>query len=276
MAPVVACNSFVRLHRVAAGGLLPLPALLPSLLLGLLWVVGCLYPESGESATLACADEYRITVDFENGAGWDLCWESKQRENIVLSDIHFKSADSQFNDRSRDQGVSQAGNGYSRVISSLRLAQLHVTYDDGLVTYNDVTQFGLGGGRIAILDEPECPAGELININDHPRMCKQITRGDDAFRTTTDSRSGEALTLFSVSHVGAYSYLVTFKLYDDGSIEPSVGAAGALQRSSDDQGSPYGRELEDAPGKSWLSQLFRQRPGLQTLHWSRMCSFHRN
>ena len=75
-------------------------------------------------------------------------------------------------------------------------------------------------------------------------MCKRLTRGDDAFRSTTESRLTQALTLFSISQVGAYSYIVTWKFHDDGSIEPSVGAAGALQRSSSDAGSPYGRQLE--------------------------------
>lgn len=195
------------------------------------------HASTGEAASLDCPDEYRITVDFENGAGWDFCWQSKQRENIVLSDIHFKSPD----------GL------YTRVISSLRLAQLHVTYDDSVVTYNDVTQFGLGGGYIADLAASECADGELLNINNKQGMCKLVTQGDDAFRSTTESRLTQTLTLFSISQVGAYSYIVTWKFHDNGSIEPSVGAAGALQRSSSDAGSPFGRQLEGADGKSWLS-----------------------
>ena len=205
-------------------------------LLVVLWCLCSLFPVSA-AASPSCPDEYRITVDFDNGAGWDFCWESKRRENIVLSDIYYKGSDGST----------------TRVISSLRLAQLHVTYDDSNITYNDVTQFGLGGGYIAALDASECPEGELVDIGGKPGMCKRITRGDDAFRTTVESRLTEALTLFSVSQVGAYSYLVSWKFTDDGSISPSVGAAGALQRSSADAQSPYGRELEGVKDKSWLS-----------------------
>jgi len=89
------------------------------------------------------------------------------------------------------------------VISTLRLAQLHVTYDDSNITYNDVTQFGLGGGYVAALDESECPGGELLEVNDRPGMCKRITRGDDAFRSVNEARLTESLTLLSVSQVGS-------------------------------------------------------------------------
>lgn len=196
-----------------------------------------LLPFTLHATPLSCPVEHRVSVDFENGAGWDLCWESKRRENIVLSEVHYRTA----NNKSK------------KVVSSMRLAQLHVTYDDSNITYNDVTQFGLGGGYVAELSDAECPDGELIDVNGKPGMCKRVTRGDDAYRTMTESRLTEALTLFSVSQIGAYSYLVNWKLSDDGSIAPSVGAAGALQRSSDNPDSLYGRELEGVKNKSWLS-----------------------
>jgi len=63
----------------------------------------------------------------------------------------------------------------------------------------------------------------------------------------------ESLSMYSVSQVGSYAYIVTWKFYADGSIEPSVGAAGALQRSSDWAESPFGRQLEGGIEKSWLS-----------------------
>ena len=187
--------------------------------------------------TLSCPIENSISVDFENGAGWDMCWESKARENIVLSDIHYRTADSNA----------------LRVISSLRLAQLHVTYDDNEVTFNDVTQFGLGRGHVSILVESDCPGGQLINIDDRPRLCQQLASGNAAHHTYDSSRLTEALTLFTISQVGAYAYIVTWKFFDDGSIAPSIGAAGSLQRSSDDENSPYGRALGGIEGKSWLS-----------------------
>ena len=190
-----------------------------------------------QAVELTCPADNQISVDFENGTGWDLCWQSKRRENIVLSQIHFRSE----------------ANNPTQVISTLRLAQLHVTYDDSNITYNDVTQFGLGGGYVSTLIDADCPGGELIDINDRPGMCKLVSTEDDVFRTTDESREAQSLSLFSISQVGAYSYIVTWKFLDDGSIAPSIGAAGALQRSSELAHSPFGRELEGVPGKSWLS-----------------------
>ena len=189
------------------------------------------------AAPLNCPVENRISVDFENGAGWDMCWESRLRENIVLSDIYYRNVESNE----------------LKIISSLRLAQLHVTYDDDEVTFNDVTQFGLGGGHVSVLIDTDCPDGELVDINGRAGMCKRLSIGDSAFHTSGEARLKEVLTLFSISQVGAYAYLVTWKFYDDGSVAPSVGAAGALQRSSDDEHTLFGRQLGGVPEKSWLS-----------------------
>ena len=221
--------SGVRLPRVAEVNYVYLTVLL--------MVVWSLFPVSLHASPLSCPAEHQIAIEFDNGAGWDLCWESKRRENIVLSEIYYRSP----------------GKQPFKVISSLRLAQLHVAYDDGNITYNDVTQFGLGGGYVSTLIESDCPDGELIDVNDRPGMCKILSRGVEAFRTSTEARHSEIATLFSISLVGSYSYLVTWKFYDDGSIAPSIGAAGALQRSSGTADSPYGRELEGVAGKSWLS-----------------------
>lgn len=189
------------------------------------------------ASELSCDDEHRISATFSNGSGWDMCWTSARQENIVLSEIHYLSNDQQP----------------LKVISSIRLAQLHVTYDDSKVTYNDVTQFGLGGGYVSTLFDSDCPSGELLEISERAGLCKQVSTGDAAFHTNDETEQKEILTLFSVSQVGSYAYLVTWKFYDDGTIEPSVGAAGALQRSANHEHPEYGRELEGAPDKVWLS-----------------------
>lgn len=189
------------------------------------------------AANLSCPVENQIIETFDSGATWQMCWGNRKRENIVLSEISFQAPGS--------EPIS--------VLSSLRLAQLHVAYDDSNVTYNDITQFGLGAGYVTTLDADDCPGGQLINLDGRPGLCRMSSVGDDAFRTATETRLAESLTLFSVSQVGSYAYIVTWKFFSDGSIQPSVGAAGALQRSSDWAESPFGRELEGVAEKSWLS-----------------------
>lgn len=189
------------------------------------------------SAALSCPVENQIEANFDNGAAWQMCWDSRVRENIVLSDVYYQPANAEP---------------YS-VFSSLRLSQLHVTYDDSNVTYNDVTQFGLGAGFISTLTEQDCPGGKLTNIGGRAGMCTLLSTGNDSYTTANETRKSQSLSVFSVSQVGSYAYLITWKFFADGSIEPSVGAAGALQRSSDDENSAFGRKLEGVPEKSWLS-----------------------
>lgn len=184
-----------------------------------------------------CPAESRITRDFDNGARWDLCWESRIRENLVLSDIYY---------------TPPAGNAF-KVLGSARLSQLHVAYDDSNVTYNDVTQYGLGGSYLLTLTQDDCPAGELLNIQTRPAACLWQHNADSGSTTPSRAIRGSSLNLFSVSQVGAYAYITSWTFNDDGSFEPSVGATGALQRSSDDLTAPFGRVLQGDPDTLWLS-----------------------
>ena len=189
------------------------------------------------NAELQCPVEFQVTENFSNGASWEMCWEARKRENIVLSEITYTPPNAEP----------------FPVMAALRLAQLHVAYDDSEVTFNDVTQFGLGAGFRQTLVPENCPGGELIDVEGRAGICKMSSRGDDAYRTLNETFLSESLSMYSVSQVGSYAYIVTWKFYADGSIEPSVGAAGALQRSSDWAESPFGRQLQGGIDKSWLS-----------------------
>lgn len=184
-----------------------------------------------------CSGDALISETFANGARWEMCWQSRIRENLVLSDVYYTPPN----------GTEK------KILSSARLSQLHVAYDDSDVTYNDVTQYGLGGGYLVELAENDCPYGDLLNVLTRPAICKWRSKGNDNYRTPSRSVSAESMTLFSVSQVGAYAYVVTWKFYSDGAIEPEVGATGALQRSSDNLELPFGRVLEGDNNTLWLS-----------------------
>lgn len=186
---------------------------------------------------VSCSDDARISQQFDNGAVWELCWESRVRENLVLSDVTYTPPNGQP----------------LKIISSARLSQLHVAYDDSDITYNDVTQYGLGGGFLLLLDERDCPDGELLDIQTRPALCKRLTTAESGYQTATRSNKTQRLNLFSVSQVGAYTYIVSWNFYANGAIEPTIGATGALQRSSDNTEQPYGRVLENDANTLWLS-----------------------
>ncbi|MGQ7844544.1 copper amine oxidase [Granulosicoccus sp. 3-233] len=190
-----------------------------------------------QAAEPACDADSRITETFSNGAVWDLCWESRIRENLVLTDVQYTPPDGEP----------------LPVLSSARLSQLHVAYDDSDVTYNDVTQYGLGGGYLLTLTEADCPQGELLDVQTRPAICRWRGQSDNGYRTANRSVKAESLNLFSVSQVGAYAYIISWSFYDDGAMEPGVGATGALQRSSAQIDLPYGRVLQNDPDTLWLS-----------------------
>lgn len=184
-----------------------------------------------------CSGNERITERFDNGAVWDFCWQSHVRENLVLNDVFYTPPG----------GLPQ------RILSSARLSQLHVAYDDNVVTYNDVTQFGLGGGFLVELTEADCPRGELLRIQSRNGICKWRSRDKQGYRTPGRSVNAASLNLFSISQVGAYAYIASWSFYANGAIEPSIGATGALQRSSAETNTPYGRLLEGDSDNLWLS-----------------------
>jgi len=188
-------------------------------------------------ATPQCSGAASISETFSNGSRWDMCWESRIRENLVLSEVFYTPP----------QGER------IRILSSARLSQLHVAYDDSDVTYNDITQYGLGGGYLVNLAQADCPFGELLYVQTRPAICRWRSKGHDHYRTASRSVSAESLSLFSVSQVGAYAYIVTWKFYSDGAIEPQIGATGALQRNSDNVELPFGRVLQGDDQTLWLS-----------------------
>jgi len=188
-------------------------------------------------AQQSCDSGELITQQFDNGAQWDLCWESRIRENLVLSNIVYTPPTGEP----------------SLVLSNARLSQLHVAYDDSDVTYNDITQYGLGGGYLVDLTAEDCPLGELLISQTRPAACKWLANGDDNFRMRNRASSAHSLNIFSVSQVGSYAYIISWLFYDDGAIEPQIGASGALQRSSDTITLPFGRVLQGDPDTLWLS-----------------------
>ncbi len=188
-------------------------------------------------ATPECSGDASIKETFSNGARWEMCWASRIRENLVLNDVFYTPPNGER----------------KRIFSSARLSQLHVAYDDSDVTYNDITQYGLGGGYLVNLAQADCPYGELLYVQTRPAICRWRSKGQDNYRSASRSVSAESLTLFSVSQVGAYAYIVTWKFFSDGAIEPQIGATGALQRNSDKTELPFGRILQGDNQTLWLS-----------------------
>lgn len=182
----------------------------------LLWVTSAFYLPPSQAAEF-CSDDYYINVSLTNGARWDLCWEQRNREGIMLHKVHYTPPAGQRR----------------MVLSSASLAQIHVPYDDNGARYHDISDYGLGGSYMVGLRQTDCPAGKLLRFENKPVICQQVSQSDQGFRYQQEQVKTEALSLFSVSRVGAYHYIPLWRFYADGAIEPAVGATGALQRFND-------------------------------------------
>ena len=217
-----------------------------SLMLATLFIL----PYSSASAAEFCDDAFSIDQTLPNGARWDMCWEHRANEGIVYKKIHFTPV-----------------NGTRRmVLNHAAIAQIHVPYDDNGQRFHDVSDFGLGGENIQDLQADECPSGTLLRtnivINTNTTvaknvLCKQVKKRDFAYKSGTNTEQGYHLDVFSVSPVGSYYYIPTWRFMDDGTIEPRMGATGALQRFSFGGSDIRGWELGDGSiGLSHLHNFF--------------------
>ena len=170
---------------------------------------------ANNASALDCSEQFQVRQSFANGAAWEMCWEEQSREGMVLRDVTYTSP----------AGVAR------RVLYQANVAQIHVPYDDDGARYHDVSDFGLGGNRLNDLTPADCPTGTLINSDGKDVFCKTL-HDAASLATQSEVRHGEALSLFSVSHVGAYNYVPEWRFFDDGTIEPAMGATGRLQRYS--------------------------------------------
>lgn len=161
-----------------------------------------------------CADPYYVESTLPNQAKWDMCWEHRAREGVLLHHVHYTPR-----------------NGTRRmVLYQAAMAQIHVPYDDNGARYHDVSDYGLGGSYMKDLAADECPGGQRLLYAGKNIICKQVTGRDDAYTVDNDRLQGDALSLFSVSAIGAYNYIPEWRFLDNGAIEPGIGATGALQR----------------------------------------------
>ncbi len=178
-----------------------------------LLALGSGLPDNLQAAEF-CADQYYVEATLPNQSRWDMCWEHRNREGIVLHNIHYTPK-----------------NGTRRmVLYQAAVAQIHVPYDDNGARYHDVSDYGLGGNYMTALTAQECVGGQLLSYSGKNVLCQQITPRDDAYSVDNDRLQGDALSLFSVAAIGAYNYIPQWRFLDDGAIEPSIGATGALQR----------------------------------------------
>jgi len=188
-----------------------------------------------------CSSQYYVDETLPSGARWQLCWEHRNLDGIVLYEIYFTPAN---------------GGSARQIMTEASVSQIHVPYDDNGARYHDVTDYGMGGANMQSLSAADCPNGTLLNDNDKNVLCKRTASRGHAYFGAAQQSQGYALSLFSVSPIGEYNYIPLWQFYDDGTIEVVMGASGKLQRRGSNDGSGWPIRSNNTSGISHIHNYY--------------------
>ncbi|WP_137992625.1 copper amine oxidase [Streptomyces vilmorinianum] len=186
-----------------------------------------------------CSAAYRIEQKLDGGTTWRMCWRYSTDAGLVLDKVTYQP-----------KGASTP----IRVLTSAKLAQIHVPYDDGNAEYDDLTGAGFGWG-LQNLKPAECPGGTItsVKVPDMGKvngLCTTTRARGHAYRMAADEggkvwqAQGKDLLVYTVNKVGWYEYISEWRFSSDGTISANVGATGSLSpvdyNATDGRGWPIG------------------------------------
>ncbi|WP_432031140.1 copper amine oxidase [Streptomyces antibioticus] len=198
-------------------------------------------PKAAPAPAADCSAAYRIEQKLSTGTTWRMCWRYEAKSGLVLEKVTYQPP-----------GEPKP----IRVLTSAKLAQIHVPYDDGKNEYNDVTDYNFGSGLVN-LAPAECPGGTIKTVKvpesfdpAHPNvkgLCTTTRSRGHAYRMQADTGNkvyqaqGKDLLVYTVNKVGWYEYMTEWRFSDDGTVNMNVGATGSL--------SPFDYDAGD--GRGW-------------------------
>ena len=167
----------------------------------------------------ACPAGQTINSTLSSGASWSMCWEARDKEGVVLSDIRYQAP----------------GQIKRRVMGEISLSQIQRNYDDGSPVRFLVTASGLGGNNFISLTSSDCSGGQMRYSAGKPVMCVNKKEAGYLYKYGTNTAvSGEDLSILSASQLGNYSYTVEWIFKENGTIQPKVGLSGSLDEMGND------------------------------------------
>lgn len=195
---------------------------------------------SGAQAGTDCSAPYLVDKSFSNGARWQLCWEQRNLDGIVLRKVYF----------------TPPGGTQTQVLALASISQVHVPYDDNSARFHDITDDGFGNENLSDLTPAECPGGTLLKDGAKDVICQQTQLRGHATKGLGVQEQGEWLSLFSVSTSGEYNYIPVWRFLDDGSIEMEMGATGKLQRFTTTAGYGWPVRADGTLGTSHIHNYY--------------------
>ncbi|MGA4838934.1 copper amine oxidase [Streptomyces sp. G45] len=191
-----------------------------------------------------CSAAYKIEQTVDGGTTWRMCWHYNTYSGLILDKISYQP-----------KGEAKP----IPVLTSARLAQIHVPYDDGEAEFDDIT--GVEIGRfLQQLKTSECPGGTIktVKVADRgnvPGLCVTTRARGHAYRLNNDASTsgngkvytaqGKDLLVYTVNKAAWYEYITEWRFSSDGTITSNVGATGSLSPydfdGGDDRGWPIGK-----------------------------------
>ena len=163
----------------------------------------------------SCPAGQEIQSTLSSGSSWSMCWEARDEEGVVLSDIQYQAP----------------GQTKRRVMGEISLSQIQRNYDDGSPVEFLVTSAGLGGDNFISLTSSECSGGQLRFSAGKPVLCQNKKDAGFIYKYGSSTAvSGEDLSLMSASQIGNYSYTIEWIFKENGTIQPKIGLSGSLDK----------------------------------------------
>ncbi|MBA4861567.1 copper amine oxidase [Streptomyces sp. PSKA54] len=196
-------------------------------------------PEAPAAAP-GCSAAYRIEQTLDGGTTWRMCWHYNTLSGLVLDKISYQP-------KGEPRPIP--------VLTSARLAQIHVPYDDGESEYDDVTGTDFGQA-LQNLKPGECPGGTIktVKVPDTGNvkgLCTTTRARGHAYRLANDEGTkvwqaqGKDLLVYTVNKASWYEYITEWRFGSDGTITSNVGATGSLSpfdyNGGDGRGWPIGK-----------------------------------
>ncbi len=192
------------------------------------------------SAITCSVGQTLIDVTLTGNARWEMCWEERAEEGIVFSDVHY----------------TPPGYAQRRVLKEASVGQLHLVYDDNRARKHIVTEEGLGGTSLVDLSSDRCIDGVLLSNGAIDVLCQSEQGRGYVYKYYSSEAQGYWLQLVSIARSGGLTWLVRWRFYDDGTIEPAIGSTGTLTEFGSDPN--YGEEIASTGqvGVGWVASTY--------------------
>lgn len=211
---------------------------IPTTFLALLLVS---YSAFARPNTSSCPAGNTISKTFPSGAAWDMCWEVRNEEGVVLSDVHYKAA----------------GNTRKRVLAEAGLSQIYTEYDDASTPEFVVTESGLGGNNLQTLTSAMCQGGQLRQNAGRSVLCEATRSNGYIYRYRNNTRrQGDRLEVYSVSKAGSREFIVHWNFLENGIIEPKVGLTGEFTKTTSSASSGWQVTADNILATSFTDHYF--------------------